>query len=78
MQNNNRILLDAQLLNMVDNTAFRAELRNGHQIVAFLKKSEKDEIGDLEPGDGVSVAMSPYNMSVGRILRKIKQDEALS
>jgi translation initiation factor IF-1 len=61
------ILLDACLLGVIDKQAFDAELSNGHRFVAFLGRSD---IGCLLPqvGARVTVEMSPYDMSKGRLV----------
>ena len=61
------ILLDAVITNMISCRAFRAELANGHEIVAILSK-QASKGGAVEPGDSVRVRMSPYDMSKGLIV----------
>jgi len=60
-------LLDARLLSVIDKHAFDAELSNGHRFVAFV--SRKD-IGCEVPQAGaqITVEMSPYDMSRGRLV----------
>ena len=60
-------LLDACLLSVIDKHAFDAELSNGHRIVAFLGR---DDFGcnHLQQGDSVTVEMSPFDMSKGRLV----------
>ena len=61
------IRLDARVTGVIGNSAFRAELANGHRIVAFAVGADKDRTAALGPGDAVQVEMSPYDMSRGRI-----------
>jgi translation initiation factor IF-1 len=61
------IVLDATLLEVIGEAAFRAKLANGHVIVAFAVLRDRQKAVDLAPGERVSVAMSPYDMSKGRI-----------
>ena len=69
MHEKEKIQLDAELLEMVDSAAFRAILSNGHEIIAHFgpKKAGQDQIG-FKPGRLACVEMSPYDMSVGRII----------
>ncbi len=61
------ILLDAQLISVIDNYAFDAELPNGHRFVAFLRRN--DQSGPLpQVGARYTVEMSPYDMSKGRLV----------
>ena len=61
------IRLDARVVGVIGNCAFRAELANGHRIVAFSAGLDREKIAALGPGDVVKVEMSPYDMSRGRI-----------
>jgi len=67
MDGNETVLLDAELEFVIDNHAFRARLKNGHTLVAFIKTSDRDR--ELpKAGDFVKVEVSPYNMGTGRII----------
>ena len=67
MEKKETILLDARLKSVIDNNAFDAELRNGHRFVAFLGRVDR---GGVVPqvGEQVTVEMSPYDMSKGRLV----------
>lgn len=62
------IRLDARVVGVIGNSAFRAELVNGHRIVAFIVGPDKERKATLGLGDVVKVEMSPYDMSRGRII----------
>lgn len=62
------IVLDAKVLDVLGSGAFRAELANGHRLVAFLKGPAKRAAGRIAPGDTVRVEMSPFDMSKGCII----------
>ena len=55
------------MVGVIGTSAFRAELANGHRIVAFSAGLDKEKTATLGPGDAVQVEMSPYDMSRGRI-----------
>ena len=67
MEKKETILLDARLKSVIDNNAFDAELRNGHRFVAFLGRGDR---GGVIPqvGEQVTVEMSPFDMSKGRLV----------
>ncbi|MDH3982325.1 MAG: hypothetical protein OES84_05415 [Kiritimatiellaceae bacterium] len=67
MDKKETILLDACLLSVIDKHAFDAELSNGHRFVAFLGRND---LGSQAPQTGaqVTVEMSPYDMSKGRLV----------
>ena len=60
--------LDARLKAVINNTAFRAELANGHAFTAFAGQGAGLRVVGLHPGAQVRVEMSPYDMSRGRII----------
>jgi len=66
------ILLDARLISVIDNNAFGAELRNGHRFVAFFRRGNACEFVP-EIGAQVTVEMSPYDMSKGRLVMNQEQ-----
>lgn len=50
------------------NTMFRVELQNGHFILAHLSGKMRKHYIRIVPGDVVKVALSPYDLSRGRII----------
>lgn len=70
MAESERIVLDAELRRVISKKAFRAQLPNGHAIVAFRPgaPNDGDVDADWQRGRRVRVAMSPFDMSKGRIL----------
>jgi translation initiation factor IF-1 len=50
------------------NTQFRVELPNGHVILAHLSGKMRKHYIRIVPGDTVRVALSPYDLSRGRII----------
>jgi translation initiation factor IF-1 len=62
------IRLDAKVQSMIADCVFRAELANGHRVVAYAVGEDRGRVRDLAPGAWVSVEMSPYDMSRGRIV----------
>ncbi len=54
------------------NTQFRVELDNGHEIIAHISgKMRKNYIRILR-GDRVTVQLTPYDLSKGRITYRAK------
>ncbi|MGL1892343.1 MAG: translation initiation factor IF-1 [Spirochaetaceae bacterium] len=50
------------------NTQFRVELQNGHIILAHLSGKMRKHFIRIVPGDKVTVALSPYDLTRGRII----------
>jgi translation initiation factor IF-1 len=47
---------------------FRTELANGHRLVAHSSRQQQTRAAALAVGDKVRLELSPFDMSVGRIL----------
>ncbi len=67
MDKKETILLDARLISVIDNNAFGAELGNGHRFVAFLGRHDMGR-SVFEINAEITVEMSPYDMSKGRVV----------
>lgn len=61
-----KILLDADLIEMIDVCAFRAVLTNGHEVVAYGRKSTGGVSWAI--GQRVTLSMSPFDMNRGEII----------
>lgn len=48
-------------------TQFRVELENGHQIIAHVAGKMRKHYIRLVPGDSVTVELTPYDLTKGRI-----------
>ena len=65
------IKVDGKILEAMPNAVFRVELENGHKIIAHVSGKMRMHFIRILPGDTVTVEMSPYDLSKGRIvLRK--------
>jgi len=47
---------------------FRAELANGHRVLAHSARKNREKLAGLAPGGKVRLEMSPFDMSKGRIV----------
>ena len=54
------------------NAMFQVELENGHQILAHISGKLRMNYIRILPGDKVTVEMSPYDLSKGRIIWRDK------
>jgi translation initiation factor IF-1 len=50
------------------NTIFRVELENGHTITAHISGKIRKHYIRILTGDSVTVEMTPYDLSKGRII----------
>ena len=49
------------------NASFRVELQNGHQLLAYVSGRMKRFFIKILPGDTVTLEVSPYDLTRGRI-----------
>jgi len=50
------------------NGTFRVELKNGHRLTAFVAGRAKKNFAGLNASDTVKLQLTPYDLSIGRIL----------
>jgi translation initiation factor IF-1 len=57
---------------VLPNGTWRVELKNGHQLTAFAASREEKNLAGLKTGDTVKLQLTPFDLSVGRILVETK------
>jgi translation initiation factor IF-1 len=62
------IRVSATVKEALPNAVFRVELDNGHQIIAHASGKMRMHFIRILPGDRVSIELSPYDLSRGRIV----------
>jgi translation initiation factor IF-1 len=62
------IRLEAKVIDALPNAMFRVELENGHQIIAHVSGKMRMHFIRILQGDSVTVEMSPYDLTKGRII----------
>jgi translation initiation factor IF-1 len=63
---------DGLIIEALSNAKFRVELENGHIITAHISGKMRMHYIKILPGDKVKVAMSPYDLTQGRITLRYK------
>ncbi len=63
---------DGTIIEALSNAMFRAELENGHVIIAHISGKMRMHYIKILPGDKVKLEMSPYDLSKGRIVYRYK------
>jgi len=63
---------DGVIIESLSNAMFRVRLENGHEIIAHISGKMRMHYIKILPGDRVSVEMSPYDLSKGRIIYRYK------
>ena len=62
------IKLEAKVIDALPNAMFKVELENGHHIMAHVSGKMRLHFIRILPGDSVTVEMSPYDLTRGRIV----------
>ena len=60
--------IEGRVIAALPNGTWRAELKNGHRLTAFVAGKAKQDLAGLKPGSKVKLQLTPYDLSVGRIL----------
>ena len=66
--------IDGCVIKVMPNGTYIAELKNGHRLNAFLTSRDQENFaGKIASGDNVKLQLTPYDLSVGRILVETKK-----
>lgn len=68
MSKEDLIEVEGVIVEPLPNATFRVELENGHKILAHVSGKMRMNFIRLLPGDKVTVQISPYDLSKGRII----------
>ena len=66
------IEVEAKVVEVLPSTKFIVELENGHQVVAHVSGKIRMNNIRILPGDKVTVELSPYDLTRGRITYRKK------
>jgi translation initiation factor IF-1 len=61
------IEMEGKVIETLPNTMFRVELENGHVVTAHISGKMRKHYIRILTGDTVTVEMTPYDLSKGRI-----------
>ncbi|QQS61417.1 MAG: translation initiation factor IF-1 [Candidatus Moraniibacteriota bacterium] len=65
------IVLEGTVLETLPSTTFRVKLENDHEVLAHISGKMRVHYIRLLPGDKVLIELSPYDLSKGRITRRL-------
>lgn len=66
------ITLEGKVIEALPNASFRVELPNGHVVLAHISGKMRMHYIRILPGDRVTVELSPYDLTRGRIVYRFK------
>ena len=61
------IEIEGTVVEKLPNAMFKVELENGHQVLAHISGKLRTNFIKILPGDRVTMELSPYDLSKGRI-----------
>lgn len=66
------IKVEGKVTELLPSTKFRVELENGHKVLAHISGKMRMHYIRILPGDKVTVELSPYDLTRGRITYRYK------
>ncbi len=70
MARESAIEAEGAIVEVLPNRTYRVELANGHRLLAFVAGKAGQGLARLALGEKVRLELSPYDLSVGRIIVK--------
>lgn len=65
------IEMTGKVVETLPNANFKIKLENGHEILGYASGKMKINLIKLLPGDRVLIELTPYDLSKGRITRRL-------
>ena len=78
MANKEVIELTGTVVETLPGTQFRVELENGHRIIAHVAGKMRKHYIRIVPGDSVTVELTPYDLTKGRISFRLRDEQKRS
>ena len=72
MAKEDNIEMDGTVIDTLPNTMFRVELDNGHVVTAHISGKMRKNYIRILTGDKVTVQLTPYDLTKGRIVYRAK------
>ena len=66
------IEIEGMVTEKLPNTMFRVKLENGHTVLAHISGKLRQNFIRILPGDKVTMELSPYDLTKGRIIWRDK------
>ena len=75
MGKNNVITTEGTVTQALPNAMFRVDLDNGHNILCFISGKMRHNFIKVIDGDRVKVELTPYDLSRGRIVSRLRFED---
>lgn len=69
------IEVEGTIVEPLPNAMFRVELDNGHKVLAHISGKMRMHFIKILPGDRVTIELSPYDLSRGRVTFRAKNSK---
>src|SRR5437867_11682423 len=66
------ITMDGTVIDALPNALFNVELENGHKVLGHISGKMRTHYIRIVPGDKVTVELSPYDLTKGRITYRFR------
>ncbi|MFA5811430.1 MAG: translation initiation factor IF-1 [bacterium] len=66
------IQVEGKVLETLPNAMFRVEIPGGHKVLAHVSGKMRMHFIKILPGDSVTIELSPYDLTRGRIIYRAK------
>lgn len=70
-----KIELTGTIIEALKGTKFRVQLENGHEVIGYLSGKMRRYYIRILLGDRVRLELSPYDLSIGRIVYRYKKGQ---
>jgi translation initiation factor IF-1 len=72
MAKEDSVEVEGRVIEPLPNAMFRVELANGHKVLAHVSGKLRMNFIRILPGDRVTVELSPYDLTRGRITYRLR------
>jgi translation initiation factor IF-1 len=72
MPKEDAVEVQGTIVENLPNAMFRVELENGQRILAYVSGKMRMHFIKILPGDKVTIELSPYDLTKGRIVYRFK------
>lgn len=73
MSKEEAIEVKGKVIETLPNAMFKVDLENGHRILAHISGKMRMHYIRILPGDEVTIELSPYDLTRGRIIYRYKK-----
>ena len=72
MPKQDSIEVEGRVIEPLPNAMFRVEVEGGHKVLAHISGKMRINFIKILPGDRVLIELSPYDLTRGRIVRRLR------